>query len=319
MLPLLTHWTKPSYYSHPTVNFRSKKSEASKEESKNIEDLRCKIIDDSQEIKALFARLVLNIYRLLQEKQVPVKDINVGLTFLGGHEHDGISSADLPQSTDLAGLFKHLGAYSSWFNYFTIQFLAVTFGGEEGKALMDSYEEELRSKVLCRCAYQCPEFALTRELPKHYKELTVKTEDDYMLYTVQDLSLLRNTMARLTKLKPSMFILKSVEEGCVLLTWAVPISCSSIISQISEHTAELDKYKIISIKTENEGALIRKDCSHLASQPEPKSECTPVTTSQNNDHLDVLKRLSNNAVEYELLTVYSGIQPCRHYSVNQCK
>ena len=110
-----------------------------------------------------------------------------------------------------------------------------------------------------RFVHQCPEFSLTRELPNHYQELTVKIEHDYMFYTINDLSLLRNTMARLMELKPSTFILKSVEEGCVLLTWAVPISSNkSVISLIKKHTAELEAYSVISVKTGDEEVLITK-------------------------------------------------------------
>lgn len=236
-----------------------KEVECFREERKNIEDLRCKIIEDSQEITATFATLALNTYRLLQEKQVPVKDISVALAFLGGsEEHIGISSRDSSQSSDVAELFRHLHKYSSWFNYHTIKFLAVTFGGDQGKVLIDSYEEQMKSKMLHRFAHQCPEFALTRKLPDHCKELIVKIEQDYMFYTVQDLSLLRSTMARLLELKPSTFILKSVEEGCVLLTWVVPTYCSSIISQVIKHAAELEEYNIISVTTGGVEALIRK-------------------------------------------------------------
>ena len=189
-----------------------------------------------------------------------MKDVCVALAFLGGNEHTSITAADLSsKSSDLAELFTNLHKYSSWFNYFTIQYLATNFGGNQGTILMNTYEEELRSKILHRFAHQCPEFALTRELPDHYQELTVKLEHDYMLYTAHDISRLRNTMARLLKIKPSTFILKSVEEGCVLLTWAVPTSSSSsIISQVKEHAAELEGHRVLSVKTGSEEIIIRK-------------------------------------------------------------
>ena len=245
---------------HNAVDFcQHTETESVREERKNIEDLRCNIIENLQEITALFATLVLNTYRLLQEKKVPIKDLIIALAFLGGNGKIAANSGDLSQSSDLAEFFTNLHKYSSWFNYFVIEFLATTFGGDQGKALITAYEEQLRNKIMHHFVHQCPEFALTRELPNHYQELTVKIERDYMFYTINDLSLLRNTMAKLMKLKPSTFILKSVEEGCVLLTWVVPISSSkSVISLIKKHAAELEAYSVISVKTGDKEVLITK-------------------------------------------------------------
>ena len=199
-------------------------------DQKQIKALRCKVVRDSQNITMKFASLVLGVYRLLVHLQVPIDEIRMVLCYFGCfknvHKSGNVSmfsnSSDIAKAQDLASLIECLHNYSSWFNYGLIKFVATKFGKEEGEKLVADYEEDLTKYYENLIAYACPEFSLNKGLPPGYEHLVVKVDWDYQSTKVQDVALFQASISSILGLEPEVFQLRSIEEGCVRLTWAIP-------------------------------------------------------------------------------------------------
>ena len=230
---------------------------------KDVVRLRCKVVEDSQQIVTTFATLVLSVYRLVCRLQVPVEEIRIFLLFMKCSKlrpqmnmFDGTKS-EIVHANDLGQLITCLHEHSSWFNYHLIKFIAIEFGKEEGKKLISEYEDELRAYCTDLVAYQCPEFSLTKEVPTGYEELNVKLAEEFTSYHVQDITMLRNTLSRLLAVEPHVFHLTSVEEGCVLITWVVPSAVAQhIISAVFQCMEDLKKLNVIHVSTPSFGDVI---------------------------------------------------------------
>ena len=199
-------------------------------DQREIKALRCKVVRDSQNITMKFASLVLGVYRLLVRLQVPIEEIRMVLRYFGCfknmHKSENVpmfnSSSDIAKTQDLASLIECLHNYSSWFNYGLIKFVATKFGEDEGEKLVADYEEELTKYYENLIAYACPEFSLTKGVPPGYEHLVVKVDWDYQSCKVQDVALFQASISSILGLEPEVFQLRSIEEGCVLFTWAIP-------------------------------------------------------------------------------------------------
>ena len=193
-----------------------------KSDRKEIEKLRCKIAKDSENITIRFATLVLGIYRLLSRKQVPVEEIRIAVRYLGCYRNPPErnaamfgSSSDITQAKDLAQLIECLHNYSSWFNYRLLKYVAVEFGGDEGRSLIDDYEDDLRIYFENLIIYMCPDFSLTKGIPPGFEQLVIKVDWDYRSCSIQAVTQFQANLSELMGLEPHVFQLKTVEEGCV--------------------------------------------------------------------------------------------------------
>lgn len=344
--------------------------EGSRREKREIQNLRCKVARDSENITVRFAKFVLAVYRLLESKQVKVCEVRLALYFLGcyktvapGKENVPIfgSLSDINQAEDLAKLIECLRNYSSWFNYHLLKFIAEEFGSEEGKALVADYEDDLAKYFENVIAYLCPEFSLVKGIPPGFQQLDIKVDWDFKSCRAQDIVLFQAKLSELLELEPHVFQLKSIEEGCVSMTWLVPsLLVPYIISEVRLHKCKLEEMcvlniqamgKHVGISTEKSHRIHRK---HRDSMPSPKPKpLTPMTSnsstvSTNSSHVSSLSELtpspskkstcsnsvddllSNrssrgstmvdfnsmpvNAVEFEILSVYSGVSGTRSNS-----
>lgn len=209
-------------------------------DERQVSSLKHKIAKDNDSIISRFAVMVVGVYRLLKQKNAPVDEVRLMLQFLGCHpgksresntnlfsETDGFS-----ESKDLLTLIECLRKYSSWYNYRLMKEVAEHFAGEEGKELISDYEDDLRKHYVDLIAYQCPDFSLAKGVPPGYTRLTVKVDWDYMSTNLQHITLFQSSLADILNLEPYVFQLRSVEEGCVRLDWAVPAALESHVANM---------------------------------------------------------------------------------------
>ena len=220
--------------------------------------LRSKVLQANSNIKMKFTKLVLDVYRLLSKKKVPIEEIRLSLLFLGCFKTSGSKasypvvspSSELSHAETIQSLIECLHQYSSWYNYGLVKFVAIEFGGEEGYMIIDEYMKNLTAYCEKIIAYQCPEFTLSSGLPSGYDYLVVKIDCDHQSKTAQDIAIFQAELSSLLNLEPEVFILKSVEEGCLLLTWAVPQSITTyIVMEMIKQQKQLAKWHVLSIKT----------------------------------------------------------------------
>lgn len=213
--------------------------------------LRSKVVKANNDIKMKFTKFVLDVYRLLMKKRVAVEEVRLGLLFLGCFKKSSKSTvispaSELSHAESIQSLIECLHEYSSWYNYHLIKFVATEFGKEEGTKIVDEYLSNLSSYCEKIIACQCPEFSLSDGLPPGYDHLVVKVDWDH---TAQDIAIFQAELSSLLHLEPEVFILKGVEEGCVLVTWAVP-QCITIhiVMETMKQQQLLAKWKVLAVR-----------------------------------------------------------------------
>lgn len=220
--------------------------------------LRSKVVKANNDIKIKFTKLVLDVYRIVSKKKVAVEEIRLGLLYLGCFKNSTetkcqqfpiiSSSGELSHTETVQSLIACLHQYSSWYNYSLIKFVATEFGGEEGVIVMDDYVKNLTLYCEKIVAFQCPEFSLANGLPPGYDQLLVKVDWDHISCTVQDVAIFQAELSSLLGLEPEVFILRSVAEGCVLVTWAVPQSITThVVIESMRHQQALAKLNVLYI------------------------------------------------------------------------
>ncbi len=216
--------------------------------------LRSKVVKANNEIKMKFTKLVLDVYRLLTRKEVAVDEIRLSLLYLGCFKdnverNNGLISSTIQFSAETVhSLIACLHKYSSWYNYGMIKFVAEEFGEEEGVATVADYVKSLTSYCEKIIACECPEFSLAIGLPPGYDQLIVKVDWDHLSRTAQDIAIFQSELSSLLNLKPEVFILKSVERGCIKITWAVPQTIiAHILVQSMKHHQQLVNLDVLHI------------------------------------------------------------------------
>jgi len=112
--------------------------------------------------------------------------------------------------------------FSSWYNYDLISHLIKLVVGAEGDVLVKNYEEKL-ANYFKRLVHDSPAFSSLDRFPDEFEELVVKLDWDFQKCTIQDITIFKEKLCKLLKQPdPGLFILKSVEEGCVEVTWLIP-------------------------------------------------------------------------------------------------
>ena len=213
---------------------------------KGLDQQHFKIVEHFQSVTTCFAMMVVELYRMLKKKNAPVDEIRITLMFLGcepgkpKEENTMLfpSSAAFSEAKDIGGLIECLRSYSSWYNYRLMKIVAEEFAGDEGKKLISDYEDNLRKHYVALIAYQCPKFTLGQGLPPGYTRLVVKVDWDYQSSRLQDIILFQSSLAKLLDLEPYVFQLCSIDEGCVLLTWAIPPGLEDLVANLTTEQLE---------------------------------------------------------------------------------
>lgn len=220
------------------------------------EELKCQIVKDSRLIMRKYASLVLNVYRLLQRNQVPFEEVQIALLHLGCFQSRPNSPTLFPESSELyraktiPELVCSLHAYTSWFNYDLIKFLACEekLGGVDGQLLIGEYEAELR-EFFSKYIFECPQFSVECEVPPGFQEFEMKIDWDYKTCQAHQVALFKTTVSELLDIKPYALQLKSVEEGCVLTTWIVPSSIvACIVERVLDNEEALSKVNVTLVR-----------------------------------------------------------------------
>ena len=219
---------------------------------KDKERLQVKLAHESQEMLECFTRFVVNVSKLLTSKSVDMETIQLSLQCRLGSckvSDDVIKKIDAANS--IPTLLRMAMPFSSWYNYNLIAFLAEEHGEEKGKKLTADYGKKLNI-YLQRLVYQCPPFSAlpSGKFSSDFDELSVKVDWLYEKCTLQDISLFKGKLCKaLGHTDPCCFILKSVEEGCVRVTYIIPAKLvPELASKVEQATAELTKEKVISIQ-----------------------------------------------------------------------
>lgn len=222
----------PWHSNEPVQLMKYEYLEPSPQNTKQMENLRHILVQESKMIRKEYTDFVVNVCKLLENSpSATIEKVRLSLQCLGCHRtnsHPQVFDGTSPivQASSMASLLSVLQGCTSWFNYDLISYVVQRFGGEEGQRLVQAYEAKLKS-YFQRLVFQCPPFSSKEQQPlQGCKELEVKLDWDFRTCSVQDVSIFKSTLSSLLELEPYMFVLKSVTdpEACVQLTWAIPAS-----------------------------------------------------------------------------------------------
>lgn len=199
-----------------------------------------------------FSSFVINVSKLLATKAVTTDMIKLSLeSRLGTCNVSDDIMRKIDNATNIPTLLRLAMPFSSWYNYRLIAFLANEHGSEEGTKLTTEYEKKLNS-YLRRFVYHCPPLSSlpSGELSSEFDQLIIKVDWSYEKCSLQDISIFKSRLCEAIGCEdPCCFLLKSVDEGCVKITYIIP-SCQTVAlaSKIEKVIDELRKAGFISIQ-----------------------------------------------------------------------
>ena len=183
----------------------------------------------------MYAGFVREAKILLQRSQTSLDD----LLFALSNVEESVPN-DLRLASNLHSFMQALSATQSPYNYSNVAFLVREFGGKEGTKLVTKYERRLKpifkkEMTLVNVRGKTMQFQVKVNVNRQWKE--------------QDVVDFRNTLAKLFKREPQEFFLKSVNNGCIELTFLIPAGIgTSINSAVGCLTTDLRTMDIIALK-----------------------------------------------------------------------
>ena len=189
------------------------------------EKLLVKLTAESRQMRESFTTFVLSVASMLQLESISLDEVQLALeSQLGCSKLDEHLRSKIDNASSIPSLLRAAMPFSSWYNYDLVGFLAKHFGGEKGRTLVCGYESQLQSHLLRRVIV-CPPVSSLQYVPNGFESIFIKVDWDYRECTIQDITIFKEKLCKfLGREDPSVFILKSVEEGCVCLSWVVPFT-----------------------------------------------------------------------------------------------
>ena len=215
------------------------------------ETLKYQIVTESQKIMRKYSDFVLNVCYLLEHLNVQYEYVKMKILHLGCVTHPVLKSTthmpEVSQAKSIKELLTSLHLYSSWFNYEIVKVIAEDFGGNDGSRLVEDYELSL-NEFCHKFIYECPQFMPNSKIPAGFEGFVMKVNKDYYHYTVQDLTIYKTAVVKLTRIEPRHLLLRSVEEGCIKMTWCIPSALvQSVLETVNSHKAVLADIDVQSV------------------------------------------------------------------------
>ena len=116
--------------------------------------------------------------------------------------------------------------------------------------------------------YECPPFSSIQKVPNGFDECVVKVHWNYQQCTIQDLTILEEKLSSFLEHDPNLLILKTIDEGCILFSWIVPVTAVPAFQEnVLLEKSNLAKERIVSFKI---GAEVIEICEKVRKCNEDK-------------------------------------------------
>lgn len=236
------------------------------------EKLRVKLASESRKMLENFTTFVIDVSSLLQSKSVSSDQVQLALQYRLGSIDDTMrrridEASEVDEARRIPHLLRIAEPFSSWYNYDLIAYIAKCFGGKDGEALVSKYEDQLQS-YFKKLVYECPPFSSIQKVPNGFDECVVKVHWNYRECTVQDLTILKEKLSNFLEHDPNLLILKTIDEGCILFSWIVPVTAVPAFQEnVLLEKSNLAKERIVSFKI---GAEVIEICEKVREYYEDK-------------------------------------------------
>ena len=200
--------------------------------------VKCIINKLDEEVHREYANFMTELLNLFTKLQVSKDD--VFFTFYSLEDHSAVTK-EMRLAANLQSFMVALTSSQSWYNFDTTATLAYTFGGDEGRKLVELYEQKLKVHLLKRITCKSPKDIKT-------EAIEVKFDEKKEQFTEEKVIKFRNTLAKCLKLEPEDFVFLSVESGCVKLTFLFPSQhIPHVKHNISSGTDDLIQCNVLSV------------------------------------------------------------------------
>ena len=205
-------------------------------------DFEARLIDETREIKLLFAKFTLNVIRSLEMFQTPLEMIKISVLNLSAFTDDirvkvfdDEDSHAIQIAENLSKMFIILQKYTSFFDYHIIKHIIDLHGTLDDHARLQEYIEQL--KGFC----QRNVFAVPHDVFPHSRRtaqvLALKCTEG--VFTMNNIVEIKRLVARTLCLQPSALQLYSIKKGCVELYFLISAAVADRIFPVSpsQHSA----------------------------------------------------------------------------------
>ena len=200
--------------------------------------MKCIINKLDEEVQREYAYFMTELLNLFSKLQISKDDILFTFSSLEGHS---AITKEMRLATNLQQFMLALASSQSWYNFGTMATLACTFGGDEGRKLVELYEQKLKVHLLKRITCKPPEDFKT-------ETIEVKFDEKKEHFTEEKIIKFRNTLAKCLKLEPEDFVFLSVKSGCVKLTFLFPSQhIPHIKHNVASGTDDLIQCNVLSV------------------------------------------------------------------------
>ena len=213
--------------------------------SRELVHTMCKVNELDKEVQRDYAKFAKELQELLERKGVSVDDAIYSFAY---YLDESKLTSDMREARNIAAFLLALKRTQSWYNFDTTAYLAEDLGDDEGRKLVETYEEKLKVHLTKRSK----PFNKTRS-----RQFVVKVNDKREHFTDEKIIEFRSTIVRVMKIKHKELILKSIRDGCVELTYLFQSTLSLEIKHaICECSNDL-KLQIISVSIIIDNGLVQ--------------------------------------------------------------
>lgn len=206
-------------------------------EDYQLVDTKCAVNELDKEVRLEYAKFIRRLGKLFEEMSISTDDILLSFSCL--EDDDSSISSDIRNCTSIKSFMQVLRKTQSWYSFSTAASLACMHGESEGKELVEEYEKKLKVHLLKRI-----------ELPVANKaeRIVVKFNDKREKFTEKKIIEFRCTVSKVLNLDMKEFVLRTVEKGCVQLTFLFPLHAAPYVKQAMNSISDkLEEWKVLSV------------------------------------------------------------------------
>lgn len=243
--------------------------DTSRQTRKDAEQLKGRLLRESQNMMFTFQHLVSGTIDSLLERGITPQDLVSRLMSLRALKpvydlqppipallH---RSEELKNATTIQAVFIIVQDYCSFFNYDIIGFIVETLGTEKDKLRLQEYEDELK-RYSKRRVFECPLEYGSRADPSQVC-VVVKVDKSLESFTLEGLQAFKDKLSTIFHLERPLELL-CVEKGCMQMTYQIPPTVERRIFPLSpEQLRELQAEGVIMLSCNNYNFKPR--CSEL--------------------------------------------------------
>ena len=221
-----------------------------------------------RKINGKFLTLLRQSRNRLQTIEINVEDVQeflIGM-FSSPNSRDGSDTVTtvLESAESLKEIFRALTKYNLWdyLNYYLLQVIIEEFASDDDKLndMMDQYQRDLTGYVLTLQIQKYLEAthnkypttmsdgessgdeivpALPQQKKQLFKELSIKFNTNVTDHTLGYVTDLWRSLRNQFKLPRPAMILHSIAEGCICITWLIPVNLVTHVTRMAQETVHM--------------------------------------------------------------------------------